>query len=171
VTALTGVEQFDRRRHLVGDFSCGHVVLDRWLRANAGQSQSRDAARTFVVAQRDARVAGYYTIVAAQVLHKEATTPVSRGMTRHFPIPVALLARLAVDQRWQHAGLGRRLLLDALRRVVRASDDLAVRAITVDAIDESAASFYRHFGFETSPLSPDTLMIPLAIARRVLEPT
>jgi GNAT superfamily N-acetyltransferase len=92
-------------------------------------------------------------------------------MSRHFPIPVALLARLAVDRRHQGNGLGRSLLLDALRRVIRASDELAVRAVTVDAIDERAASFYRHFGFESSPLDADTLMVPLDLARSVLAAT
>lgn len=168
MSAPPAIEPFDRTLHRVQSFDCGHATLDRWLRANAGQSQSRDAARTFVVAEADATVAGYYTLVAAQVRHEAATTRVSQGMARHFPIPVALLARLAVDRRSQGAGLGRRLLLDSLRRVVRASDELAVRAITVDAIDDRAAAFYRHFGFESSPLSPDTLMVPLEVARRVL---
>jgi GNAT superfamily N-acetyltransferase len=171
VRALAATEPFDRTRHRVDSFSCGHKTLDRWLRAYAGQSQSRDAARTFVTADADGTVAGYYTLVAAQVRHETTTARVGRGMSRHFPIPVALLARLAVDRRRQGTGLGRSLLLDALRRVIRASHELAVRAITVDAIDERAASFYRHFGFESAPLSPDTLMVPLEIARRVLGAT
>jgi GNAT superfamily N-acetyltransferase len=92
-------------------------------------------------------------------------------MSRHYPLPVVLLARLAVDRRHQRAGLGASLLLDALQRVIRASDEIAVRAIIVDAIDESAASFYRHFGVESSPLSPSTPMLPLETARRVLGTT
>ena len=146
-------------------------MLDRWLRAHAGQSQRRDAARTFVTVEPDGTVVGYYTLVAAQVRHETATAPVGRGMSRHYPIPIALLARLAVDRRQQGAGLGAGLLLDALQRVIRASDGIAVRAIVVDAIDDRAASFYRHFGFESSPLSPSTLMVPLEMARRVLGST
>jgi GNAT superfamily N-acetyltransferase len=171
VSPLTATEPFDRTRHRVGSFRCGHETLDRWLRAYAGQSQRRDAARTFVTAEPDGTVVGYYTLVAAHVRHETATAPVGRGMSRHFPIPVALLARLAVDRRRQGARLGASLLLDALRRVIRASEEIAVRAIIVEAIDERAASFYRHFGFESSPLSPGTLMVPLEIARRVLGAT
>lgn len=171
MTGLSATEPFDRTRHRVDSFTCGHEALDRWLRAQAGQSQRRDAARTFVTAKPDGGVVGYYTLVAAQVRYETATAPVGRGMSRHYPIPVALLARLAVDRRHQRAGLGASLLHDALQRVIRASDEIAVRAILVDAIDESAASFYRHFGFESSPLSPGTLMVPLEIARRVLGTT
>ncbi len=89
----------------------------------------------------------------------------------HFPIPVALLARLAVNGGHRRAGVGRSLLLEALHRVIRASDELAVRAVIVDAIDERAASFYRHFGFESSMLAGRTLMVPLDVARRVLAGT
>jgi GNAT superfamily N-acetyltransferase len=108
---------------------------------------------------------------AEQVRHETATAPVGRGMSRHYPIPVALLARLAVDRRQQGAGLGASLLLDALQRVIRASDEIAVRAIIVDTIDERAASFYRHFGFDSSPVAPGTLMVPLETARRVIGTT
>jgi GNAT superfamily N-acetyltransferase len=171
VSGLAATEPFDRARHRVDSFSCGHETLDRWLRAYAGQAQRWDAARTFVTAEADGMVAGYYTLVAAQVRHEAATTRVGRGVSRHFPIPVALLARLAVDRRRQGEGLGRSLLLDALRRVIRASDELAVRAVTVEAIDERAAAFYSHFGFEPSSLAPDTLMVPLEAARQVLGST
>ncbi len=159
---------FDRHAHRVDEFSCGAETLDRWLRAYAGQSQRRDAARTFVTADRESHVVGYYTLVAAQVEHEQATAAVRRGLSKHFPIPVALIARLAVATRYQGAGLGRSLLLDALQRVLRASDELAIRAVTVDALGDDAASFYRKFGFEPSQLAPDTLMVPLEALRATL---
>jgi GNAT superfamily N-acetyltransferase len=143
--------------------------LDRWLRAYANQSQRRDAARTFVTTEPDGKVAGYYTLVAAQVEHQQATAGVRRGLSRHFPIPVALLARLAVATPHQGAGLGRSLLLDALQRVLRASEELAIRAVTVDALNERAASFYSSFGFESSDLAPNTLMVPLQAIRQTLD--
>lgn len=135
--------------------------LDRWLIAYAGQNQQRDAARTFVTSEPDGKVAGHCTLVAARVEHEHATLSVRQGLSRQFPIPVALIARLAVTEHHQGAGLGRSLLLDALQRVLRASDQLAVRAVTVDALDDRATSFYRHFGFEPPPLAPHTLMVPL----------
>jgi GNAT superfamily N-acetyltransferase len=166
---LSATAPFDRRTHHIKTFSCGEESLDRWLRAYAGQSQHRDAARTFVTAEPDDTVAGYYTLVAAQVEHAQATGGVRREVSQHFPIPVALLARLAVATPHQGAGLGRSLLLDALQRVLRASEELAIRAVTVDALDERAASFYRAFGFEPSDLAPHTLMIPLQTIRQTLD--
>ncbi len=167
---LSATEPFDRARHRVDEFACGREILDSWLRAYAGQSQRRDAARTFVTVESDGAIAGYYTLVAAQVEHAAAPASVRKGLSHHFPIPVALLARLAVASTHQGMGLGRSLLLDALRRVLRASEELAVRAVTVDALDERAASFYVAFGFEPSDLEPLTLMIPLKVVRRILEP-
>jgi GNAT superfamily N-acetyltransferase len=165
---LSGTTAFDRRAHRVDTFSCGEDGLDRWLRAYAGQTQHRDAARTFVTVEPDGKVAGYYTLVAAQVEHEQATASVRRGVSRHFPIPVALLARLAVATPHQGAGLGRSLLLDAFRRVLRASEELGIRAVTVDALDDRATSFYRRFGFEPSNLTPNTLMVPVPVIRRAL---
>jgi GNAT superfamily N-acetyltransferase len=167
---LSATAPFDRKAHRVHQFRCGEAPLDRWLIAYAGQNQQRDAARTFVTAEPDGKVAGYYTLVAAQVEHEQATSSVRRGLSRHFPIPVALIARLAVTKRHQGTGLGRSLLLDALQRILRASDQLAVRAVTVDALDDRAASFYHRFGFEPSPLARRTLMIPLDAVRRTLHP-
>ncbi len=156
---------FDRHAHRVDEFSCGEETLDRRLHAYAGQSQRRDAARTFVTTDRKDRIAGYYTLVAAQVEHELATTDVRRGLSKHFPIPVALLARLAVAAQYQGIGLGRSLLLDALERVLRASHELAIRAVTVDVLSDDAATFYGKFGFEPSHLAPDTLMVPLQAIR------
>jgi GNAT superfamily N-acetyltransferase len=171
VTAqLSATTPFDRRAHRVDRFSCGEATLDRWLIAYAGQNQQRDAARTFVTTEADGKVAGYYTLVAAQVEHEQATSTVRQGLSRHFPIPVALIARLAVTAPHQGAGLGRSLLLDALQRILRASDQLAVRAVTVDALDDRGASFYHRFGFEPAPLAPDTLMTSLDAVRRTLCP-
>jgi GNAT superfamily N-acetyltransferase len=166
---ISATVPFDRKAHRVDKFSCGEATLDRWLIAYAGQNQQRDAARTFVSIETDGKVAGYYTLVAAQAEHEQATSTVSQGLSRHFPIPVALIARLAVTTQHQSIGLGRSLLLDALQRVLRASDQLAVRALTVDALDDRAASFYRRFGFELSPMTPRTLMISLDVVRRTLQ--
>jgi GNAT superfamily N-acetyltransferase len=165
---LSPTTPFDRKAHRVDQFSCGETPLDRWLRAYAGQNQQRDAARTFVTTEADDKVAGYYTLVAAQVEYEQATSSVHQGLSQHFPIPVALIARLAVTTAHQGTGLGRSLLLDALQRVLRASDQLAIRAVTVDALDDRAASFYHRFGFEPSPLTPRTLMIPLNAVRETI---
>jgi GNAT superfamily N-acetyltransferase len=157
-------------RHEVDRFECGREQLDRWLRAYAGQGQRRDTARTFVVCRtEETEVVGYYTLVASQVEYAEATSGVRRGTSKHFPIPVCLIARLAVDRSEQGAGLGRSLLLDALRRTDRASRSVAMRAVLVHALDEEAAGFYERFGFKAASVEPLTLMVPLEAVRRTLE--
>ena len=158
-------EPLDPARHALQEFSCGDARLDTWLRAYAGQGQKRDAARTFVLATADDRVVGYYTLVAAQLEHGQATDAVRRGLSKHFPIPVVLLARLAIDARRQGVGLGAALLADALRRAVRAADEVGIRAVLVDAIDASAASFYARFGFEALTSDGPTLMATVAQLR------
>lgn len=162
---LAGTERFDAARHDVTGFSCGNELLDGWLMRYAGQNQRRDAARTFVVATEARRVYGYYTLLAGQLDHHEATTETSKGLSQHFPIPVAILARLAVDIGQQGHGIGATLLNDALVRVVRASEQVAVRAVVVHAVDERAARFYERFGFRALGLAPRTLMTPLVTLR------
>jgi GNAT superfamily N-acetyltransferase len=165
VSDLRPVEPLGSKRHKTDGFECGHPSLDHWLRAHAGQSQRRDVARTFVVADQESRVVGYYTLVAAEVEHGAASPPVRAGVSRHFPIPVCLIARLAVDSSWQGRGLGRDLLRDAFRRTVAASDEIGIRAVLVDAIDENAAGFYRRCGFEPTTTDGLTLIVPLAAVR------
>jgi predicted N-acetyltransferase YhbS len=96
-----------------------------------------------VVVDDEPRVVGHYTLVAAEVEHRAAAAAVRAGVSRHYPIPVCLIARLAVDKRWQGRGLGRDLLRDAMRRAVGASEQLGIRAVVMDAIDDSAAAFGR----------------------------
>ena len=141
VSELRPVEPLDSERHKTDRFDCGQPNLDRWLGACAGQSQRRDVARTFVVADEESKVVGYYMLVAAEVDHGAASPSVRAGVSRHFPIPVCLIARLAVDSSWQGRGLGRDLLRDAMRRALAASEQIGMRAVVVDAINAVAAGF------------------------------
>ena len=113
-------------------------------------------------------VVGYYTLVASQVEQNEATSDVQKQTSKHFPIPVCLIARLAIDRSEQGVGLGRSLLLDALRRTERASRSVAMRAVLVHALDKEAAGFYARFGFRPASTEPLTLMVPLEAVRRTL---
>lgn len=170
MTAAASTELFDRRRHDVAGFACGVPSLDEWLKRYAGQGQRRDTARTFVIARAEGLVAAYYTLVVGQVDRQTATAQVAAGTAPGFPIPICLIARLAVDRNEQGRGLGARLLLDALRRVLVAADQVAIRAVVVDAIDDRAAQFYEHFGFQALSATPRTLMVPLQTVRAVLTP-
>jgi GNAT superfamily N-acetyltransferase len=162
--ALT--ERYDPERHDGEGFACGKESLDRWLSRYAGQGERRDATRTFVTTGADGAVCGYYTLLAGQLEHEQATKVTRKGLSRHFPIPVAILARLAVDARNQKQGLGARLLDDALERVCRAAREVAVRAIVVHAIDDDAAAFYERFGFRALRATPRTLMVTLGELRK-----
>jgi GNAT superfamily N-acetyltransferase len=157
-------ERFDPSRHDTSQFQSGSQALDHWLVRYAGQSERRDAARTFVITDAGV-VISYYALLVGELDHGQATERTRKGMSRHYPIPVAILARLAVDHRYQHRGLGATLLHDALRRVTLASEQLAVRAVVVHAIDDRAAHFYEHFGFRAMSATPRTLMVTLAELR------
>jgi predicted N-acetyltransferase YhbS len=164
-TGFAGTERYDAAVHDVTGFNCGNKLLDRWLVRYAGQNQRRDAARTFVAATSDQCVYGYYALLAGQLDHHEATPETSKGLSQHFPIPVVILARLAVDVGQQGNGVGAALLNDALVRVARASEQVAVRAVVVHAVDENASSFYKRFGFRALSATPRTLMATISALR------
>lgn len=163
--SFTGTERYDPVRHDTSSFSCGNELLDRWLTRYAGQNERRDAARTFIATTSGHTVYGYYTLLAGQLEHYEATPQTRKGLSRHFPIPVAILARLAIDSSHHGQGLGAALLNDALVRVCHAAEQVAVRAAVVHAVDDNAAAFYERFGFQALSTTPRTLMVTLASLR------
>ena len=145
--------------HLIDAFSCGEFELDDWLRRRALANQISGASRTFVVTDPDGAVQGYYAMAAGAVSHQLATSNVRRNMPD--PVPVIVLARLAVDQKAQGHKLGPALLRDAIKRAVAVSGNAGVRAVLVHALHERAKGFYEHFGFQVSPVHPMTLMLRL----------
>jgi GNAT superfamily N-acetyltransferase len=152
-----GVIEKLRRNHLLDGFDCGKDELNRFLRLQAWSSQQGQSAQTYVLA-KDSAVLGFYSLAAGAVTHDNATDRVHKGQARH-PIPVILLARLAVDLSMQKRGLGPALLKDALLRAARAADTIGARAILVYAKDDDAKGFYAHFDFEPSPSDPYNLLL------------
>jgi GNAT superfamily N-acetyltransferase len=146
-----------RREHLLDDFDCGKEDLNRFLKRQAWPSQQSHSAQTYVLA-KDLRVLGYYSLAAGSVTADDATERVRKGPARH-PIPVILLARLAVDASAHGKGLGAALLKDALLRTAQAADTIGARALLVHAKDDSAKAFYEHFAFEPSPSDPYHLLL------------
>jgi GNAT superfamily N-acetyltransferase len=146
--------------HRLEEFACGETVLDDWLKRRAMANQLNGASRTFVVADQDSRVCGYYAMAAGAVSHQMATSSVRRKMPD--PIPVMVLARLAVDRRAQGMHLGAAMLQDAVNRAVAVSQNAGVRALLVHALNDRAKQFYEHYGFRASPAHPMTLMLRLA---------
>ncbi len=145
--------------HLLDGVACGEAVLDGWLKRRAMANQMSGASRTFVVADPDHRVFGYYAMAAGAVAHQMATSSVRRNMPD--PVPVMVLARLAVDSQAQGIKLGASLLQDAVNRAVAVSHNAGVRALLVHAIHERAKQFYEYYGFQVSPAHPMTLMLRL----------
>jgi GNAT superfamily N-acetyltransferase len=155
--------------HDVGRFDCGaHESLNDWLKRFALTNQKNESARTYVV-QRNRAVVGYYSISTGSVLPEEAPARIAKGLARH-PIPVILLARLAVDKSERGTGLGKALLKDALSRIAHAADIVGARAVLVHAIDEQARKFYEYFDFEPSPTHELHLMLLMKDLRKALEP-
>ena len=146
----------------LADFGCGEASLDDWLRRRALANHAAGAARSFVTC-RDRRVVGYYALATGAVQRLDATRRIGQGMPD--PVPVVLLARLAVDLKEQGQGLGSHLLRDAIARTVEAAEIVGVRALLVHALNDRARDFYLHFGFETSPTHPLHLMLLMKDAR------
>lgn len=151
--------------HRLGEFRCGKPALDDWLVRHARQAQGSGSARTFVVAGADERIVGYYSLAVGQVDTLEAPERIRKGMGR-YPIPVVILARLAVDRAWQGQGIGVAMLQDAIRRTLLVAEHAGIRALLTHPIDEDAARFYQRFGFLGSPLREQQFLLLLKDARR-----
>lgn len=161
------VEPFGKH-HDRAAFSCGRPPLDEFLRVRVSQYEKRRLGKTFVaVPPGKPRVIGYYTLAAGAVAFERLPSDAARKLPQH-PVPVVLLARLAVDQSFQGQGLGEGLLLDALQRSLALATDLGIHAVEVDALD-AAAAFYRKYGFIALLDDPLHLYLPMATAEQVLE--
>lgn len=145
--------------HSCTGFSSSEPELDAWLLRRAYANQLSGASRTFVVVDEQQNVVGYYALAAGAVSHQLATPAVRRNMPD--PVPVMVLARLAVDQRAQGIKLGASLLQDAVKRCALVSQHAGIRALLVHALHDRAKQFYEHYGFQVSPFHPLTLMLRL----------
>ena len=154
--------------HRLDEFECGEPVLDEWLKRRALTNQQSGASRTFVVADPSGRVYGYYAMAAGAVSHQLATSAVRRNMPE--PIPVMVLARLAVSIQAQGCKLGAALLQDAVNRAVAVSHNAGVRALLVHALHDRAKLFYEHYGFQASVVHPLTLMLRLCSGKTSFTP-
>lgn len=150
--------------HQLEEFDCSKPALNVWLLHHARQAHGSGSARTSVACD-GARVAGYYSLTVGQIDTLEAPERVRRGMGR-YPIPVVILARLAVDTDYQGRGLGFGMLQDAIRRTSKIAEQAGIRALLTHPIDAEAEAFYRRFGFESTPENDRQLILLLKDARR-----
>jgi GNAT superfamily N-acetyltransferase len=155
-----------RPDHRLEEFDCGRDELKRYLLRYALQNQQAGAAQTYLGVVGDT-VVGYYSLAVSQVTREEAPERLTKGLARH-PVPIMLLARLAVDRRWQGKGIGQALLKDAMLRTLQAADIAGIRALAVHAKDEAARNFYRRFDFVPSSTDPMHLFVLLKDVRRMV---
>jgi GNAT superfamily N-acetyltransferase len=155
-----------RPDHSPQGFSCGRDALDRYLVRFAWQNQQAGAVQTYLGIVGEA-IVGYYTLAVGHILPEDAPERLKKGLAKH-PVPIMLLARLAVDQRWHGKGIGKGLLRDAMLRTLQAAEIAGIRALAVHAKDEEAKHFYEHFDFIPSPSDPMHLLILLKDVRRIV---
>jgi GNAT superfamily N-acetyltransferase len=164
--SFSAVQKLDAS-HEVDAFDCGKEPLDRFLQRHALVNQKAGSAQTYVVCRGEQRVAGYYSLAVGAVEHADAPGRVGKGLARH-PIPVMLLARLAIDRAEQGKGLGKALLKDALLRTAQAAEIAGIRALLVHAKDDEARAWYEQFDFEPSPTDPYHLFLLMKDLRALL---
>jgi len=145
--------------HELSAFDCGKPALNDWLVRHAMQAQSSGSARTFVYTQH-AQVAGYFSLTVGQIDVLDAPERIRKGMGQ-YPLPVVILARLAMSRQHQGQGIGAGLLRDAIGRKLLIAEQAGIRALMTHPIDEQAEQFYRRFGFETAPLLDQRLYVLL----------
>lgn len=155
--------------HRVEAFDCGSDAETMWLRKHGLQAQNSGTSRVYVVRRvSDDHVVGFHALASGSVMPITAAERVTRGAGR-YPVPIIILARLGVDLSEQGRGLGRALVIDALRRVEAAADIVGVRALLIHAEDERAKDFYRKLAeFEESPTDPLHLFLLMKDLRRAL---
>jgi predicted N-acetyltransferase YhbS len=151
-------------QHRLAEFDSGKPALNEWLLRHAAQAQASGSARTFVALDGQ-RVAGYFSLTVGQVVTTDVAERVRKGMGS-YPIPVVILARLAVSVQDQGRGIGAGLLQEAIVRTLQLAEIAGVRALLTHPIDEQAARFYRRFGFEASPIREQQLLLLLKDARK-----
>ena len=151
---------------LLDGFDCGKPTLNDWLIRHARQAQASGSAKTYVVID-GGRVVGYFSLTVGQADALQVPERIRKGMGG-YPIPVVVLARLAVSSQHQGQGIGIGMLQDAIRRTVAIADQAGVRALLTHPIDEEATRFYQRFGFESSPIREQQLLLLLKDARKLL---
>jgi len=155
-----------RGNHRLEGFQCGEESLDTWLLRYSRHAEAAGSA--FVTTEDGERVAGFYALAGGEVRAADATARLLKGQPAGRPIPVIVLARLAVDRSHQGHGVGRSLLQDAMLRSAAVAESIGVRAVVVHAMTEEARAWYLRFGFEVSPTDPLHLILLMKDLKRFL---
>jgi GNAT superfamily N-acetyltransferase len=150
-------------------FDCAEPALNQFLQRYALVNQKADSAQTYVCC-KNGEVVGFYSLTVGSVEREKAPHRVVKGLARH-PVPVMILARLAVDKAYQGKGIGRALLKDALLRTLQVSDIVGIRALIVHAKNDTTRQWYAGWEFEPSPTDPLHLFLILKDLKAIVGKT
>jgi GNAT superfamily N-acetyltransferase len=165
---IVGIEPLGKQ-HDRATFTSGQPDIDDWFHRRASQDERRNIARIFVAIDHERCIVGFYSLSSYTLALDDLPTELARKLPRYDAIPAARIGRLARDQRVRGQGVGELLLADAVRRILGAARSVAVFAIVVDAKDDTAALFYRRFGFQPFPLQPRRLFLLTSTALAALD--
>lgn len=154
-----------RKEHVLSAFDCGQSDLNTWLQKYALQNQGSSSAQTYLGLVNE-KIVGFYSLTVGHAEYVDVPERVQKGLARH-PVPIMLLARLAVHKDWQGKGIGKGLLKDAVLRTMQAADIAGIRALAVHAKDDQAKRYYEQFDFSPSPTDPLHLLALLKDLRRI----
>jgi predicted GNAT family N-acyltransferase len=156
------------KKHNKDEFTCGAEALDRYLQTQAGQDIKKNVAVTYILTSENSEeILGYYTLSSIGISSGELPPEIVKKLPRYPILPGVLLGRLAVNENFQGRKIGAHLLIDALKRSFTVSSQIGIVAVIVDAKDERAAKFYKHFGFIELPENNHRLFLPLSTVKQL----
>jgi len=160
-TPIYGIEALNKK-HEKKNFSCGLETLDRYLTQQAGQDARRRVTATYVLTENSSEIiTGYYTLSSTSIGLGALPKEIIKKLPRYPTLPATLLGRLAIDRKIQGKRFGEQLLIDALKRSLELSNKVASMAVVVDAKNNGAIRFYKHYGFTQFPESQNRLFLPM----------
>lgn len=166
------IEPLDPKRHDRAGFASGVAQVDNYFHKTANKLTKADNVRVFVLTSRAGDLLGYYALNAHSIDHVELPSAFGRNRPGHGQIPAMFIAMMGVDAKHQGEGLGGLLLADALRRIVRLSDEAGIALVLLDVLDcgipanvERRMSLYMRFGFQPLPGKSTRLFVPISMLR------
>ncbi len=170
------IEPFDPDKHDRTAFSCGAERIDNFLKRSAKKHQKGDFTRVWIVTRLgESAVLGFYAVNSHALVGEDLPARLTKNTPRHGAVPAAYVSMIGVDKTMQGRGLGRILLVDAVKRIARVSEALGVAAIVLDVLDDDGAeavlkrkAFYESMGFQTFPSRPLRMFLPTSAARKLL---
>ena len=161
------VELLDKKKHDRTSFSCGDHGLDSYLKKQANQDLRKQVAVPYVLCEGKSTVIGFYTLSAISIKMTDLPEDIAKKVPRYPVVPATLIGRLAVDINFCQKGYGEFLLLDALYKCYSQSEKIAAAAVIVEALNDSARTFYEHYGFKSFPKRQNQMFLPMQVVKNI----